>query len=432
MVAEPSLAETRVPHAAGVAIADPGHVDDVMDIVIAGGGPVGAVLAHALAPLARSPLQPDGLTILHVRDAPQNGLLPADRPIALSWGSRLIMQRLGLWESLPATAITTIHVSQQKKFGRTLISAADHAIAALGYVVSYRDLAAIPDATGITTRNGRVTDWEVHDDAVALRMDDANATAGLKTRLLVVADGGRHGKNQGSSATQTGRDRVKDYAQSAIVCEVESTLAHGNRAWERFSPQGPIALLPFRDKHALVWTSATATAEQLLALDDNAFLQELQATFGERLGRFRNASARTLFPLSLRYHTQAADARIIAVGNAAQTLHPVAGQGLNLGLRDAWELAELITANATEHNLSAQTTQRPDAGAIELTRRYAQRRQFDRRALVRLTDGLISAFSIDLPLSSSVRGAALAFLDTVPTARRFLSRRMMFGARALP
>ena len=419
---------------ADVFSADAGRMDEYIDVVIAGGGPVGAVLAHALAPLALSPLNPDGLKILHVRDAPRNGALPAERPIALSWGSRLMLQRLGLWQSLPATAITSIHVSQQKGFGRTLISAADHAIDALGYVVSYRDLAAIADAVGIATQTGRVTDWEVHADSVELHTDDADSNAGLRTRLLVLADGGRRGTNPGGAATSTdaGKDRVKDYGQSAVVCEVQSALPHGNRAWERFSPQGPLALLPFRDRHALVWTSRTATAERLAALDDELFLQELQAAFGQRLGRFRHAGARTLFPLSLRYHAPEAGARVIAVGNAAQTLHPVAGQGLNLGLRDAWELAELLAGLAGEQHAPGKTLQRADPGSADFARRYAQRRQLDRRALVRLTDGLVSAFSIDLPFASTVRGAALAFLDIAPAARRFLSRRMMFGARALP
>lgn len=432
MVAESASAETGMPPTAGVCSANVGRMDDCMDVVIAGGGPVGAVLAHALAPLARSPQNPDGLKILHVRDAPQSEALATERPIALSWGSRLMLQRLGLWQTLPATAITTIHVSQQKGFGRTLISAADHDIEALGYVVSYRDLAAIANATGIATQNGRVIDWEMHADSVRLHTDDANSNAAVTTRLLVLADGGRRGTNPGSATAATGKDRVKDYGQSAVVCEVETVLHHGNRAWERFSPQGPLALLPFRDRHALVWTSRTATAERLAALDDDAFLQELQAAFGQRLGRFRHASARTLFPLSLRYHAPVAGARVIAVGNAAQTLHPVAGQGLNLGLRDAWELAELLTGLAGGQGAPGQVSQGTDPGSADFARRYAQRRQLDRRALVRLTDGLVNAFSIDLPFASTVRGAALAFLDIAPAARRFLSRRMMFGARALP
>ena len=236
-------------------------IDDCVDVVIAGGGPVGAVLAHALAPLAlrtgsmsaatcvAQGATQRGLRILHVHNAPQGDAPPADRPIALSWGSRLILERLGLWDTLPATTISRIHVSQQKGFGRTLISSADHGIAALGYVVSYRNLAAIPDALGVTTHNGQVLDWTVGDDDVTVRLDDSSGQASIRTRLLVLADGGRRAANE--NGTGTPADRFKDYGQSAVVCEVESERPHDNTAWERFASEGPLALLPFRDRHEI-------------------------------------------------------------------------------------------------------------------------------------------------------------------------------------
>jgi 2-octaprenyl-6-methoxyphenol hydroxylase len=226
-----------------------------------------------------------------------------------------------------------------------------------------------------------------------------------------------------------------------VVCEIDTDRRHGNVAWERFTPDGPVALLPFRHRYALVWTSPPGEAERLCALDDAAFLAALQRAFGLRAGHFSAAGPRSAFPLSLRVHKRRAQAGVIAIGNAAQTLHPVAGQGLNLGLRDAWELAQaclnvLDTPDATGTPVTAGDTAMgsplAELGTERFARSFDARRKLDRDVMVRLTDGLIAAFSARLPFSSTVRGAALAFLDTVPPARRFLSRRMMFGARALP
>lgn len=384
-----------------------------IDIVIAGGGPVGSLLAQALAPLTAS-----GTSVLQAGiAAPAPDHRADDRPIAISHGSRLILERLGLWESLPTTPITAIHVSQRHGFGRTIISAADHGVDALGHVVGYRDLiAALPQPAAVGARAERVAEWRVDSDGVGLRVGDQD----LRARLLVIADGG-HSEKNGQDNEQ---DRVKDYGQSAIVCEVTTETGHRNMAWERFTPDGPVALLPFRDHHALVWTLPRARAEQMLTLGDPAFLAALQAAFGGRAGRFLSAKSRAIFPLSLRIRHKPPVERVIAIGNAAQTLHPVAGQGLNLGFRDAWELAELCTRCVDESPAKL--------GDAAFVRRFEARRRIDRAAMVRLTDGLIAAFSANLPFSRAVRGAALAFLDTVPPARRFLSRRMMFGARALP
>ena len=389
------------------------------DILIAGGGPVSLALAHALDALN----QGGQLKVMQIGEAP-----PADdRPIALSWGSRVMLERMGCWDKLPVTPITRIHVSQQQAFGRTLICAADHAIEALGYVVAYRDLVAAlssPSAAAPLQRS-RVTEWAVQDDGV----DVTHGAGTIKTQLLVLADGGTQGGGQADKVAGTGRESVKEYGQSAIVCAIETEKPHDNTAWERFSTEGPLALLPFRDRYALVWTSRTASAERLMALDDQAFLAAAQKAFGGRRGAFRAAGRRAAFPLSLKHRHGGAQARVIPIGNAAQTLHPVAGQGLNLGLRDAWELAELI-ADADRHGMDASAASMP--GSAAFAQAYARRRQLDRKALVRLTDGMISAFGLELPFASAVRGAALAFLDAVPPARRFLSRRMMFGARALP
>jgi 2-octaprenyl-6-methoxyphenol hydroxylase len=394
------------------------------DLIIAGGGPVGSVLAQALAPLAAR----GRLSVLQVRAAAS----AADRPIALSHGSRLLLERLGLWRSLPATPIHRIHVSQRGGFGRTIISAADHGIDALGHVVGYRDLVAataLPSVAGIDAREGRVGNWTVLPDGIEVDIEGQM----VRTRLLVVADGGRPDAGDGRAIAHV---KVKDYRQHAVVCEVDIDRPHGNVAWERFTPDGPVALLPFRGRQALVWTVTPDEAARLCALDDAAFIAALQRAFGLRAGRFLAAGPRSAFPLSLRVHRRRARAGVIAIGNAAQTLHPVAGQGLNLGLRDAWELAEacLDALDTGSGAGSGPATQAMGAGlgSADFARAFDARRRLDRDVMVQLTDGLIGAFSLNLPCSATVRGTALAFLDAVPPARRFLSRRMMFGARAIP
>lgn len=386
------------------------------DIVIAGGGPVGTALAHALAPLARR-----GRSVMQITDAAPGTVRPPseDRPIALSWGSRLLLERLGLWNASAASPIDRIHVSQQREFGRTLISASDHDVEALGYVVSYTELCnALPQASASEQVHGSLQEWNKDGRIVTARISTPDGQTRLvRTRLLVLADGGRGRMDE---------DRVKDYRQSAVTCSVHADRQRLGTAWERFTPEGPLALLPFRDRvtrHdqlAVVWSSSTASAERLMALNDAEFLSALQQAFGGRVGAFSSPGPRTAFPLSLRMRRHIADAGIIAIGNAAQTLHPVAGQGLNLGLRDAWELAEILLAD--QH----------DPGSAATARQYRDRRRADRFAMTRLTDLLVGSFSLQWPATGILRGAALAFLDTVPPARRLLSRRMMFGARNAP
>ncbi|HXC39417.1 MAG TPA: FAD-dependent monooxygenase [Burkholderiales bacterium] len=381
------------------------------DIVIAGGGPVGVTLAHALAPLAA--MGAKGRSVLHIVDA-QDAQARDERPISLSWGSRLLLERLGLWEALPATPIERIHVSQQKHFGRTLISAADHGVAALGYVVSFADLCSkLPEAAAIPRLQGRLAAYDKRDQRMLCEVTPAAGESGAATqvsaRLLVLADGGAQG-----------HDHIKDYGQSAVVCTLRADRREAGTAWERFTPEGPLALLPFRDQLALVWSSRRDHAQDVLGLDDQAFLARLQQAFGQRVGAFSHPGPRRVFPLSLRWRNRVAEAGLVAIGNAAQSLHPVAGQGLNLGLRDAWELAELLLGGEME----------PDSA--RLAERYAARRRLDRMTMTRITDGMIAAFGLDWPLAAAARGTALALLDAFAPARRLLSRRMMFGARGFP
>jgi 2-octaprenyl-6-methoxyphenol hydroxylase len=371
-------------------------VAEAVDIAIAGGGPVGCALAAALAGSA--------LSVARI-----GGDAAADRPIALSHGSRLILERLRVWERIPTTPICAVHVSQRGALGRTLITARENGLPALGYVASYSAVLA-PLMEAAPAAGGSLLDWEARGNGARLRVRGA-ADAGLDARLLVLADGG-------ASAPV---DHAREYGQHALVAEVQPERAHGNVARERFTAEGPIALLPFGERLALVWSARTATVRGLLGLSDADFLAALYDNFGGALGAFKHAGPRSAFPLALRYRSAPTGAHVVVIGNAAQTLHPVAGQGLNLGLRDAWELAELLL-----------DTPRHEIGASAFSARFLRLRRADRRAGIVFTDSLVRLFSSDLPLLGAARGAGLAALDLLPFARRFLARRMMFGTRALP
>jgi len=384
-------------------------MDTAYDVVIAGGGPVGALLALALG---ESPL-----AVLHV-DSAEPG---AERPIALSHGSRLLLERCGVFQSIPSTPIATIHVSQRSGFGRALIRASDYALSALGYVADYSAIrAAMRSETKGSTLTGRITASAEAPGglSVSLTLPDGGERS-LQTRLLVRADGS--GAQDGSiknGATEAGASRVRDYAQSAVVAQVQAQIPHRNIAYERFTTEGPLALLPDNAGYALVWCTHRETAAELLDMDVQDFLARLGAAFGTRLGRFVACGERRDFPLALRYLSAKTTPRVIAIGNAAQTLHPVAGQGLNLGLRDAWELAASIL---NRHSVLDEP---------EFAANFLRQRRADRRAEIGLTDSLVRVFSHSNRLLGAARGAALLAIDTLPQARRLLARAMMYGLRS--
>jgi 2-octaprenyl-6-methoxyphenol hydroxylase len=375
-----------------------------VDVLIAGGGPVGAVLAASL--------ESSGLDIALVDPGdPAAGRL---RPIALSHGSRLVLEGVGAFAGLDATPIETIHVSQTGGFGRTAMRREELGIPALGYVVDLSALAAhlAPFASSVRKR-GRIVRWEGGAERATATVATADGDETWSARLVILADGAG---NAGAGLSQ------RDYGQAAIAATVRTEEAPRGIAWERFTPRGPLALLPFAQGYALVWTVAGGEAERMLAMDDGAFLGALADTFGGRLGRFLSAGPRTSYPLVLRFQREPfAAPRVMLAGNAAQTLHPVAGQGLNLGLRDAAELATLV-----------RTTPRGEIGAPAFAARVAAARAADRYATIGLTDSLVRVFSNSNPALAIARGLGLVALDLAPPARRFFARRMIFGARALP
>ncbi|MFA6903911.1 MAG: FAD-dependent monooxygenase [Gallionellaceae bacterium] len=378
------------------------------DIAIIGGGPVGAALALALRDSVLK------VSVLEARKALQASNDP--RALALSYGSRLLLTRLGVWQHLAQiSAIKTIHISQKNSFGRTQLSASDMDVPDLGYVLPYATLQAslqnMLESGNINYLSGAaVTQLHGTDDGASIEYRQNGNEQQLYARLVVVADGGKLLESSHPA-------EVRDYGQSAIIAHVSCSLPRPDTAFERFTPQGPLALLPYQQGYELVWTVPHAEVESMLQWDDATLLAQLQQHFGDRVGTFLTAGARSTFPLRLKRAPATTLAHIVLIGNAAQTLHPVAGQGFNMGLRDAWELAQEILRSS------------PAAiGSEAMLANYSQSRAPDRNAGIRFTDGLVRLFSNDLPVLSAARAASLSLLDCLPGAKKFLAKRMMFGA----
>lgn len=390
------------------------HLDTPL---IIGAGPVGALCALAMQHFGIMP------RVLEARE--QTRSANDARTLVLSHGSRLILERLGVWDRLDnSTPITRIHISQRGGFGTTQISAEQEQLPALGYVVSYGALEVALEAqmaaVGIAVQYG--TDAQCVVAGVHTAQGEQYTAP-----LIVVADGGR--------SEQAPLPRLaRDYDQMAIVCEVQTELPHDHRAYERFTPDGPVALLPYAVRatdddaaasrlaahhtYALVWTTQPRDAERIATLDDADFLEALYQHFGGRQGRFLAATWRKRFPLKLSFIGTQADAGVVRIGNAAQTLHPVSGQGLNIGLRDAWELAALCGDTPTE-----------SIGSAEMLRAYGRSRRVDVLGGIGFTDFLIRAFSNDVAPIRHARGLGLLALEMLPPLKHFVARRMIFGSR---
>jgi 2-octaprenyl-6-methoxyphenol hydroxylase len=383
------------------------------DVTIVGGGPVGATLALGLADSGFR------VEVLEARVGPEQ---PGDpRAIALSEGSRLILQRLGVWADVErhATAIRTIHISQKNRLGRSVLRAEDYDHAALGYVVGYAELAAAIDlalqSSGVEVLRGtRVTSVAPAAAHCTVRFEQDGQVSEKEIALAVVADGGR------TLDVVPGLHRtVHEYGQSAVVARVAAVLPHEGVAYERFTPDGPIALLPWGEStYALVWTVHPSRAEELCHLDPAEFLAQCHAHFGDRAGKLISVSGRAAFPLKLARVRPVTAPHLAIIGNAAQTLHPVAGQGFNLGLRDAWELAGLVRST------SVQTL-----GSDDMLNQYRVARRMDTGGGMLFTDFLVRSFSNDLPGLGLLRGAGLMALELCAPARDFVVRKMSLGAR---
>lgn len=383
------------------------------DIIIIGGGPVGMALALALHDTGISSF------LLEARGLPEKVEDP--RPLALSHGSHLILHRLDVWNKLAQnTPITTIHISNRGNFGQTILTPQDAGVPTLGFVVNYHDLfrsmhQKLTASKADYIAGATVTRLDTHENSGTVFFDYQGKEEKITAKLLVLADGGQLAKQLPDITYQ-----IHDYQQWAVVANVKAEKKQTGIAYERFTSDGPVALLPHQQDFALVWTVSPETAKEITALNDEAFLTRLHQHFGDRLGKFIDAGKRSAFPLALKYATPITTQRIALIGNAAQTLHPVAGQGFNLGLRDAYELAnEIINTKNTRNEIGTST----------MLSKYRQSRQVDSSTGRIFTDSLVKLFSNESKMLRQACGLGLSTLDCMPPLKRFVARRMIFGAR---
>ncbi len=396
------------------------------DIVIAGGGMIGTSLALALAPL--------GLEVAVVeaveRQAPEQPSFD-ERSTALSRSTHRMFRAMGLWDRIAvgATPIHHIHVSDKGRFGFSHIDAEEQGVEALGYVVINRVLGEVLrealDAVRWVTLlcPARIVDLDLQAERASVDVQHGDGRSeSLDCQLLVAADGARSAvRDKMGIGVETA-----DYGQRAIVGNLlpEKPLEH--RAYERFTPQGPLALLPIADERAaFVWTVDEDDADRVLALDDTSFLAELQEAFGYRLGTFSRVGKRAAYPLALSKATRLTATRSVLVGNSAHGLHPVAAQGFNLGMRDVASLCDCIAdALRDEANF--------DAGADELLQRYVDWRRADQRKLVRFSDSLVRLFSSTRTPLRAMRNVGMLGFDLIPGVRSVFARHTMGLAGRLP
>ena len=405
------------------------------DLIIVGGGLAGVSLAISLA---QQPLR-----VALIESHPfRTGAPPSydDRGIALSFGSRRIFEGLGLWEELAprVTAIHHIHVSDQGRFGFTRLESTQEHVDALGYVATARTLGEVLIARLAQVENldlispARLTELKLGSDHASVTVEHQGDAEGLiqtlTASLVVAADGGNSAVRRQLDIRTTDRD----YHQTAIVANISTQCPHDNRAFERFTRHGPLALLPLDSEQlgeapdhrcALVWTRSPADAERLLAASDADFLAELQHCFGQRLGRLEKVGKRHGYPLKLIRAREQVRARLALIGNAAHTLHPIAGQGFNLGLRDVATLAQAIV---DAHRAG------DDIGALSTLEPYAQWRQQDHRKVIGFTNALVRGFSNRFPPLALARNTGLLATDLLPPLKHSLARHSMGLSGKLP
>ncbi len=385
------------------------------DLIIGGAGLAGNCLALALK---NSGIK--SAVIEAKSKAELNNAAAGDRALALSLGTVIMLNDLGIWQGIAdqATPIETIHVSDKGHFGKTRLSAQKQQVPALGYVITARiieqhvaNLVAQTEIQQFYTSN--INGLISGRDSINVSVKQANKYINFTARLLVGADGGQSTIRSLLKIKQ----QQTDYHQSAIVTTVKGTLAHKNTAYERFTNSGPLALLPtINNQAALIWTRTNAQANELINLSKTEFIQQLQQCFGYRLGHLSITAPRHAFPLKLIRAEKMFAGRAVIIGNAVHQLHPVAGQGFNLGLRDVAQLASL---------LSLQQRRQADIGAQTCLEQYTKMRQQDHTKIINFTDNLIKLFSNTNPMFALARNLGLTTLDHIYPAKNILTRHAM-------
>jgi 2-octaprenyl-6-methoxyphenol hydroxylase len=387
-----------------------------MTILIAGGGMTGATLALAISHLTQGQLP---VTLIESSEPASRSHPGYDgRAIALAAGTCQQLADINLWQRIAscATPITHIHVSDRGHAGFVSLAAEDYDIPALGQVVELFDVgqrlfAELKKAPGVTLRcPARVTQASRSAQQVRVTLDNGEQLSG---DLLVAADGSRS-----ALAASCGIQwQTSDYQQLALIANVTTALPHQGRAFERFTEHGPLALLPMSgNRLSLVWCHPLSQRDAVMRWSDADFLRELQRAFGWRLGKFTHAGQRECYPLALHRAVQPVTHRVAVVGNAAQTLHPIAGQGFNLGLRDVMSMAETL---ASAHR------QQQDPGSYAVLNQYQQRREQDRAATIGITDGLVRIFANRHTPLVIGRNLGLMAMDHLPWLRNQLAERTL-------
>ncbi len=385
------------------------------DIVIAGGGLAGSTLACALANTGAR------IAIIESVEA-SAGHQPSfdDRAIALAYGSQRIFEGIGLWKAIApgATAIRKIHVSEQGGFGFTHLDAAEEQVPALGYVALARELGSaimlqLSNSKATRISPATVVSFSQRGDRLSVDIEADGRQRQFVTRLLVAADGGQSLIRQQLDI----KTRQWEYGQTAIVTNVLPGIAHHNIAYERFTPNGPLALLPMTEnRYGVVLTISSEACEEVMSLDDDAFIALLHQRIGFRCGRFSRIGRRFSYPLTLMTASEAVRPRIALVGNAGHALHPISGQGFNLGLRDIAVLADLI-AEALRREL--------DPGSTQLLQQYQKQRLPDQQQVAMMTDGLVRLFGNPLRGVSMGRNLGMLAADLLPGVRHRIARHAM-------
>ncbi len=385
------------------------------DLLIVGSGLAGNCLALALKDAGFR------IAIIEANTRAQLHASPAgDRALALAAGTVMMLDTLGVWQGIKhaATPIQHIHISDRGHFGKTRLSAQKEHIDALGYVIAARDIetyvANLVINAGIDIiAPARVAGLISGDQEICVNIKQNDQSQNLSAKLLVGADGGLSSVRQLLNINQL----ITDYGQTALITSVKSTIPNNYTAYERFTSSGPLALLPIsKNECAVIWTRSHEDADTLMLGREADFLVELQQCFGFKLGELTLTAPRRAFPLSLIRAEQMVAGRAVIIGNAVHQLHPVAGQGFNLGIRDVIQLAEMLIK---------QHEQNKDIGEADFLNAYAVSRKKDHDWTIGFTDTLIKIFANEWLALAAARNIGLTLLDHIPAAKTLLTRHAM-------